>query len=68
MKNEKDLKTISELLSTLKTNIELNNSIYYNDINKSAEDIICELLNLTFNYNLKNLNTNLQVPHVDLGN
>lgn len=37
MKNEKDLKTISELLSTLKTNIELNNSIYYNDINKSGE-------------------------------
>ncbi|WMJ81462.1 SMEK domain-containing protein [Clostridium sp. MB40-C1] len=58
---------IVQYLSILKYYIEIENKIEYFDINKKSEDFFCELLNLVYNLELKNLNK-LQVnfPAIDI--
>ncbi|MDQ2088051.1 SMEK domain-containing protein [Herbivorax sp. ANBcel31] len=51
------LKNISRSLALLSKEVELLNCINLYDINISSEDFFTELLNLIFDYKLKNVNT-----------
>ncbi|EXM40295.1 hypothetical protein RASY3_09475 [Ruminococcus albus SY3] len=57
MKQEELIKTISELLYKLCDLIESRNTLNYYDINISSEYFFIPLLNLVFDCNLKNINT-----------
>ena len=57
MKQEELIKACSELLNKLCDLVETRNSLNYYDINISSEYFFIPLLNLMFDCNLKNLNT-----------
>ncbi|GEM_PF-549100 len=59
---------IIEKLGWLKSYIELNNSLNFNDINIVSEDFFCFLMNSIYDYKLVNLNNEkLNFPGIDLG-
>ena len=59
---------IMEKLGWLKTYIELNNSLNFNDINIVSEDFFCFLMNSIYDFKLVNLNNEeLNFPGIDLG-
>ncbi|HHQ6565230.1 TPA: SMEK domain-containing protein [Serratia fonticola] len=59
---------ILKLLSWLRTEVELNNSLSLTDINKGAEDFYCGLLNFAYGYKLKNINiVEPNAAAIDLG-
>ncbi|MXN91103.1 SMEK domain-containing protein [Flavobacterium sp. Sd200] len=53
---EQDLKTIAQELAVWEVNIKNLNAVNLQDINIISEQVICELLNLVFGYELKNVN------------
>ena len=69
MSNERqNLGNIAFLLACWISDIRLNNSIDFQDINKSAEGVCMQLLNLVYNYELEDLNyTQRNFPGIDLG-
>ena len=61
-------KKIIKALSWLKTEVDYHNSLSLTDINHAAEDFYCGLLNLVYDYNLKNINiTEQNAAAIDLG-
>ncbi|WP_343304380.1 SMEK domain-containing protein [Chitinophaga niabensis] len=68
MSNERQkLGNISFLLACWIADIRLNNAIDFQDINKSAEGVCMQLLNLVYNYELEDLNyTKRNFPGLDL--
>lgn len=59
---------ILKLLSWLRNEVELNNSLSLTDINRNAEDFYCGLLNLAYGYKLKNINiVEPNAAAIDLG-
>ncbi|HDC4682858.1 SMEK domain-containing protein [Enterobacter cloacae subsp. cloacae] len=59
---------IIKLLSWLRAEVELNNSLSLTDINKGAEDFYCGLLNIAYGYKLKNINiVEPNTAAIDLG-
>lgn len=68
MNREIYLKQISDTLATLRLQVENRNSLQLYDINILAEDLIKELLNLVYGYNLKNVNiAEKHAAAIDLG-
>lgn len=68
MKQQSELQTIIELMSRWLSQVRLNTALTYYDINKISEDFVCKLLNLIFNYELVNLNSEqVNFPGIDLG-
>lgn len=57
VKREEYLANIRNKLSTLASEIKLNNKVNRQNLNISAEDICCTLLNLIYGYQLVNYNT-----------
>lgn len=68
MSNERQkLGNISFLLACWISDIRLNSAIDFQDINKSAEGVCMQLLNLIYNYELEDLNyTKRNYPGLDL--
>ena len=67
MNREIEFKTINEELSKLKVVIENENKINLTDKNIFLEDIMCQIINIMFDYNLKNTNFNISnYPAIDL--
>ena len=59
---------IDRYLSSLQAYIKMQNKNGTFDINKYSEDFICELLNLTYGFELINLNSiHKNYPAIDLG-
>ena len=67
MQSEKQIKRCSELLYKLCDDVQRLNSLNYYDSNISSEGFFIHLLNIIFNWNLKNENfTAKNVPAIDL--
>ena len=67
MQSEKQIKRCSELLYKLCDDVQRLNSLNYYDSNISSEVFFIHLLNIIFNWNLKNENfTAKNVPAIDL--
>ena len=67
MKNEVYLKNVAESLALLSKQVELLNTVNLYDINIIAEDFFAKLLNLIFDYKLKNINViEKNAPAIDL--
>lgn len=67
-KRKRNIDTIIDMLSIYKHTISMRGSINLHDINISAEDFVCELLNRVYGYQLKNLNRErTNNPGIDLG-
>ena len=61
-------KAILKRLALLSYEIELNNSVFYTDINKACENFYCKVLNLIYDYDLKNINIDEEnATAIDLG-
>lgn len=68
MQKQEYINEITHSLATLETKIRLFGANNLTDINLHAEDLYCGLLNLVFDYQLKNLNTEQEnFPGADLG-
>ncbi|MGL5027614.1 MAG: SMEK domain-containing protein [Shewanella oncorhynchi] len=68
MNKEISLKEIIYWLSHLSTSAKLGGKIHFFDLNIVAEDFYANLLNIVYDWNLKNLNhTDLNAVAVDLG-
>ena len=68
MKSHENITRITSYLERLVTQVELNNGVGLTDINSSAEDFFCKLLNIIFDSKLVNLNLEkLNFPAIDLG-
>ena len=64
----KDIQRVADLLSLWKAQIHTRNDVDFFDINRVAENISAKLLNLVYNWNLKNLNEEQRnFPGIDLG-
>ena len=62
------IEEVNKYLSVMQTYVQMQNSNGFFDINKYCEDVVCGLLNLTFNTRLVNLNNETyNFPAVDLG-
>lgn len=67
MNKEIYLKNVAESLALLSKQVELLNAVNLYDINIIAEDFFTELLNLIFDYKLKNVNVvEKNAPAIDL--
>ena len=68
IKREEILKTLSERFSTFSDIVTIENKAGYNDINKSAERLFMDILNITYKLNLRDMN-DIQdnYPAIDLG-
>ena len=67
-KKEHNLKVIADKLALFKHTISMRDSSSLYDINICAEDVICELLNIVYGFQLKNLNCERKnYPGIDLG-
>lgn len=63
-----DIQRVADLLSWWKAQIHTRNAVDFFDINRVAENISAKLLNLVYNWNLKNLNEEQKnFPGIDLG-
>jgi len=59
---------IVELISLWSTKVKFNNRMSYFDINKASEGLALKLLNITYDWELVNLNSEkLNFPGIDLG-
>ena len=68
LKREEYTKQISDALATVQTSISFRSSMSLFDINIFAEDFVKDLLNIVFDYNLKNLNSDIKnQASIDLG-
>ena len=68
MHQQSELQTIIELMSRWFSQVRLNTALTFYDINKISEDFGCKLLNLVFNHELVNLNSeHVNFPGIDLG-
>ena len=68
LNRKSDLDRITEMLSYLKSQVELSNPSNLTDINIYAENFYRDLLNLIFGCDLKNINIlELNSPAIDLG-
>ncbi len=67
--NNNRIKTaISEQLAGLAKFVVIENAMGYTDFNKGAEDFFCQLLNIGFDLNLRNMNViQKNYPAIDLG-
>lgn len=66
---QREVREIKEYIKKWIYEIEISNSLNYFDINKVSEGVCLRLLNLIYNYNLKDLNKEkINFPGVDLGN
>lgn len=64
---EQDLKKIAQELAVWEVKIKNLNAVNLQDINIISEQVICELLNLVFGYQLKNVNAEQNnQPSIDL--
>lgn len=67
-RKQRCLQIIIEKLSVYKNSISMNNAISLYDLNISAEDFVCGLLNMVYGLNLVNLNQEeMNYPGIDLG-
>ena len=67
-KKKQQIDIVINLLAKWSRTIEFNNMIEYYDINKTAEGLITQLMNLTFGLKLSNLNNDkVNHPGIDLG-
>lgn len=67
-KREKEIKTISTEFSIWEVKLQNLSSMNLFDAHTLSEDSICELLNLVFEYKLRNLNAlKMNFPAIDLG-
>lgn len=67
-KREKSLKIIAEKFSTLENFVTLQNKSGFSDINKSAERLFIDILNVTYNLTLRDMNEIQEnYPAIDLG-
>lgn len=68
MKQQSELQTVIELLARWISKVRLNNALTFYDINKISEDFACKIINLIYNYELVNLNSEVSnYPGIDLG-
>jgi hypothetical protein len=68
IKREEILKTLAERFSTFSKVVTIENKTGYNDINKSAERLFMDILNITYKLTLRDMN-DIQdnYPAIDLG-
>ncbi len=68
MKQQTELQIVIELLALWISKVRLNNALTFYDINKISEDFACKLINIIYNYELVNLNSEVSnYPGIDLG-
>jgi hypothetical protein len=68
MGEKNELDAVVEMLTQWVTAVKLRNALNYTDINRTAENLALRLLNMAYDYNLKNLNWDQNnYPAVDLG-
>jgi WD40 repeat protein len=68
MGEKNELDAVVEMLTQWVTAVKLRNALNYTDINRTAENLTLRLLNMAYDYNLKNLNWDQNnYPAVDLG-
>ena len=68
IKKQELYKSIMSLLAMLEVQIQYYNSEGLRDIDMAMEDLVCDLLNLTYGYELDNLNkVKMNYPGIDLG-
>ena len=64
----KQIRRITELLAIWFAKIRLNTALSYYDINKAAEDLVVDILNILYDYELFNLNDKYpNFPVLDIG-
>lgn len=67
LKRKQDLEFIIERLAVIEAYVRMSNQIKLFDIDVILEDFCTDLLNITFDWNLKNLNDTRNMPAIDLG-
>lgn len=67
LKRKNDLEFIIERLAVIEAYVRMSNQIKLFDIDVILEDFCTDLLNITFDWNLKNLNDTRNMPAIDLG-
>ena len=67
LKRKNDLEFIIERLAVIEAYVRMSNQIKLFDIDVILEDFCTDLLNITFDWNLKKLNDTRNMPAIDLG-